>query len=56
MLSTDGSNILIVDDDTVNRHLFSVLLGEEGYLVEEAGSGEEALASTAVPPMNKKEA
>ncbi len=45
MLNTDGSNILIVDDDGVNRHLFSVLLEEEGYLTEEARSGEEALAS-----------
>lgn len=44
MLNTDGSNILIVDDDVVNRHLFSTLLEEEGYLVEEVGSGEEALA------------
>ncbi len=44
MLNTDGSNILIVDDDAVNRHLFSVLLREEGYLIEEVRSGEEALA------------
>ncbi|MDT8375258.1 MAG: response regulator [Mariprofundaceae bacterium] len=44
MLNTDGSHVLIVDDDAVNRHLFSVLLGEEGYQTDEAKSGEEALA------------
>lgn len=48
MLNTDGSNILIVDDDAVNRHLVTVLLGEEGYLTEEVGSGEEALARVEV--------
>jgi putative two-component system response regulator len=43
VLNTNGSKILIVDDDAVNRHLFSGVLGEEGYLTEEVGSGEEAL-------------
>jgi len=44
MLNTDGAKILIVDDDAVNRHLLSGILGEHGYLTEEAESGEEALA------------
>lgn len=43
MLDTDGAKILIVDDDAVNRHLFSGLLTEEGYQIEEAESGEAAL-------------
>jgi len=44
VLTTDGATILIVDDDVVNRHLFSGILGDHGYLTEEAASGEEALA------------
>jgi len=45
MLNTDGANVLIVDDDAVNRHLFVGLLSEEGYQTEEADQGEAALAS-----------
>lgn len=45
MLSTNGSNVLVVDDDPVNRHLVSDVLRQEGYRVNEAESGEVALAS-----------
>ncbi len=48
MLDTDGSTILIVDDDVVNQHLFTVILEEEGYLAEGVGSGEEALERVAI--------
>lgn len=45
MLNTNGSNVLIVDDDPVNCHLLSNILQEEGYLTDIADSGEVALAS-----------
>jgi len=44
MLNTEGATILIVDDDAVNRHLLTSILSEEGYLIEEAESGEAAIA------------
>lgn len=45
MVNTNGSNVLIVDDDPVNRHLLSDVLRQEGYRIDEAESGEVALAS-----------
>jgi len=45
MLNTNGSNVLIVDDDPVNCHLLSNILQEEGYRTDIADSGEVALAS-----------
>ncbi len=45
MLNTNGSNILVVDDDPVNRHLLADILREEGYRTQEAESGEVALAN-----------
>jgi len=45
MQNTNGSNVLIVDDDPVNCHLLSNILQEEGYLTDIADSGEVALAS-----------
>jgi len=45
MLNTDGSNVLIVDDDPVNCHLLSHVLQEVGYQTDIADSGEVALAS-----------
>lgn len=44
MLQTDGAKILIVDDDPVNRHLMVQILSEVGYEIDEAESGELALA------------
>ncbi len=38
-----GKSILIVDDDPLLRSFFSTILREEGYSVEEKGSGKEAL-------------
>jgi PAS domain S-box-containing protein len=42
--------ILIVDDEAHNRHLLEVMLAPEGYLLETAASGEEALAMVARKP------
>jgi two-component system cell cycle response regulator DivK len=39
--------ILVVDDHPVNRKLATMLLGGAGYPIEEAASGEEALARLA---------
>jgi CheY-like chemotaxis protein len=36
--------VLIVDDERKNRQLIEVMLGEEGYDIATAASGEEALA------------
>lgn len=46
-----GARILLVDDDPEIRRLVSRHLGRMGYMVQEAGNGEEAvtLASQAVP-------
>lgn len=38
------SRILIVDDDSVSRELLELLLAREGYVVDQAESGEAALA------------
>ncbi|MES0371376.1 MAG: HD domain-containing phosphohydrolase [Mariprofundaceae bacterium] len=45
MLNTDGANILVVDDDQVNRHLLASILSGEGYQVESVERGEAALKS-----------
>lgn len=37
--------VLVVDDNHVNRDLLRIRLEREGYLVEEAGNGELALAA-----------
>ncbi len=42
------SRILIVDDDDDNRELFEVILISEGFTVQTAASGEEALGSVAL--------
>lgn len=36
--------MLLIDDDELSREILELLLGEAGYAVEVAGSGEEALA------------
>lgn len=41
---TEPAHILIVDDDPGIRRMFQLLLGDTGYRVSTAGSGEEALA------------
>ncbi|HJQ97535.1 MAG TPA: response regulator [Candidatus Polarisedimenticolaceae bacterium] len=38
------SQVLVVDDDRVTRHLLESILKQEGYQVVTAGNGEEALA------------
>lgn len=42
-MTKDGSNILVVDDEIVIRALLVDILTEEGYAVETAGSGQDAL-------------
>ena len=44
------ARILIVDDELRNRELLEVMLQPEGYVLETAGSGEEALAIVARQP------
>ena len=39
----EQNRILIVDDDPNIREVLSVLLGSEGYSVDQAEDGEEAL-------------
>jgi len=47
---TDGSSILVVDDDRESLALLTSMLGEQGYDVRPADSGQLALASAAVKP------
>ncbi|OQW90695.1 MAG: diguanylate cyclase, partial [Beggiatoa sp. IS2] len=49
----DKSTILIVDDEIISRYTVEVLLASEGYLLEFAENGEEALAKaiTLVPDL-----
>ena len=44
------TRVLIVDDERQNRQLLEVMLAPEGYLLETAGSGEEALGIVARHP------
>jgi DNA-binding response OmpR family regulator len=44
------ARILVVDDERDNRELLEIILTREGFLVETADSGEEALASVARQP------
>ena len=44
--SVRGALVLIVDDESENRHILRLLLGREGYNVIEAGSGQEAVEAT----------
>ncbi len=45
MMADTRGTILVVDDDAENRHQLEMMLGCEGYAVESAADGEEALAS-----------
>jgi len=44
------AQILLIDDDAHNRQALSLLLGREGYRVENASSGEEAMDMMAKTP------
>jgi two-component system cell cycle sensor histidine kinase/response regulator CckA len=44
------ARILIVDDERLNRQLLEVMLASEGFLLQTADSGEEALAMVAQHP------
>jgi PAS domain S-box-containing protein len=47
----ESARILIVDDERQNRQLLEVMLAAEGFLIQTAGSGEEALSlAIARPP------
>src|SRR5467141_547286 len=47
--TTDGpARILIVDDESKNRKLLEIMLAPEGFVLETAESGEEALAMVAL--------
>src|SRR3984893_5263668 len=54
MLSPDVSEhparILIVDDERFNRQLLELMLSREGYILQTAASGEEALRAMAKQP------
>ena len=41
------ARVLIVDDERLNRQLLEVMLTPEGFLLQSAASGEEALAMIA---------
>ncbi|CAN5753497.1 hypothetical protein BH24GEM1_BH24GEM1_16520 [soil metagenome] len=45
--ASDGSLVLVVDDDPLVRHPVARLLTDAGYVVLLAGDGEEGLAVTA---------
>ncbi len=45
-----GPLILLVEDNATIRSAFGILLEESGYRVDQAGSGEEALAIAAASP------
>jgi CheY-like chemotaxis protein len=45
-----GARILVVDDERKNRQLIEVMLGADGYRVQCATSGDEALAMVAAEP------
>jgi two-component system phosphate regulon response regulator PhoB len=47
-INVDGANVLVVDDDKVNRALFGAVLKKVGLRVTFAVDGSEALASTAL--------
>ncbi len=42
-MSAERPRILVVEDNDINRRLFSSLLREKGYIVLEAADGEEAI-------------
>jgi CheY-like chemotaxis protein len=43
--------VLVVDDDPVQREVVAAILADEGYAVEQAGTGEDCLAAArAAPP------
>lgn len=45
-----SARILIVDDERHNRQLLEVMLAQEGFLLQSASGGEEALAMVALEP------
>jgi CheY-like chemotaxis protein len=49
-VATGTGRILVVDDDSMNRKLFSAILTRAGYQVTVACDGAEALALTAAEP------
>jgi two-component system, OmpR family, KDP operon response regulator KdpE len=46
-LTTKNARILIVEDDSLLRHAFKLLLEDVGYAVVEAGSAKDAIAAAA---------
>ncbi|MHB8773159.1 MAG: sigma-54-dependent transcriptional regulator [Syntrophales bacterium] len=46
------AHILVVDDEERMRHLLSIMLGRQGYRVEQAGDGAEALEMVTAAPFD----
>ncbi len=46
------AHILVVDDEERMRHLLSIMLGRQGYRVEQAGDGAEALEMISAAPFD----
>ncbi len=46
------ARILVVDDEEKMRHLLSIMLGRQGYHVEEAGDGQQALEMIKATPFD----
>jgi len=51
-LTVTGQNILIVDDNDVNRHILSLMLKRKGFTVLQAGNGLECLSVLETQPVD----
>ena len=51
-IAVHPARILIVDDDRANREVLAIILIHEGFLIETAASGAEALATAAKQPFD----
>lgn len=50
MVTTATATILLVEDDSLLRHAFRLLLEDAGYRIYEAGTAQEAIAKARVSP------
>jgi CheY-like chemotaxis protein/anti-sigma regulatory factor (Ser/Thr protein kinase) len=49
-ITAGGARVLVVDDDRALRHALAAMLQEAGYVVEQAGTGPDALARLRAEP------